>query len=981
MFSKLTIGKKIGFGFGIVILLAVATGFIGYWALGDVVHIVDKADDANALVRYALECRQLEKNYMLRGDEKYVTDNTQKIDTIIKQIDVTDAKLLDPKDKQGIGQARENVKTYHNAFDQWVTIHHQQDQAEDSMVTSAQQFIAVCQQLKDSQVQVMKDLKTKSEKTLEYVTKVTDTACLLIQYAKDCRIEEKNYQMHGDEKALEKCRLTIQRINEQCEILQPLMQEEDQKKQVAAILKASGQYAKQLDHWVKLRQEKNKRSQVMATNANAMIVSCEKLVAAQDHDADEALELLADITTFSRAHLVWASGVREFLINKDHKQLDVQKDGTKCSFGKWLASEDFQDHILSAGKAFEQTVEKMRNDHLALHQSVIEVEQARQAEEDTSVQVFREKTLPILQRLLPTFSELEKETAAIYETKTNNRDNAGKLIAYAKESQINEKNYAIKPSEMIVESSNQSLAAMLGLCGTLTQSLEDPAQRKVVADVHQAIERYQTAFGDWVKMQQEQNDSEQLMVTAAASLIQNCQSMQQDQQIAGRLTTEETCMEVMNSQVRAEHANDLILLAKNCRLNEKEYMTHRDAQSLKTLSDELNQINLVCGKLRQMTDSEENFARLDQVQQLAKEYEKGLNHWVELGHKQTRQSEQMIQSARQFVDQCQALHKVQNEKLLAKIQSADMLIIAGTGLILLLGVGIGTVISLGIIRSLRRIIDGLSSGANQVASAANQVSSSSQSMAAGASEQASSLEETSATLQEVNAIVRENASNALKANQTANKTRDLSRDGNKVMVQLLQTMNKIKESSSQTANILNTIDEIAFQTNLLALNAAVEAARAGEAGKGFAVVAEEVRSLAQRSAEASKSTAKLIEESCGNAEQGVDMARKTEESLAQIDQAITQVTELINMVSDSSTQQADGIDQVSKAVSQIDQVTQSNAAVAEESAAASEQLNAQAEGMNEMVSQLVAMVISGSKPTTTTTLTVEKPKKKAVTAA
>ncbi len=257
---------------------------------------------------------------------------------------------------------------------------------------------------------------------------------------------------------------------------------------------------------------------------------------------------------------------------------------------------------------------------------------------------------------------------------------------------------------------------------------------------------------------------------------------------------------------------------------------------------------------------------------------------------------------------------------------------------------------------LRRIIDRMESGADQVSQASGQVSGSSQAMAEGASEQASSLEETSASLEQMNATVRQNAQNAQEANSMAEEARQVSVKGNEAMKRLTQTISKIKNSSDQTASILKTIDEIAFQTNLLALNAAVEAARAGEAGKGFAVVAEEVRSLAQRSAEASKSTAQLIEDACRNADQGVDVAGEAEASLSQIDDAVSRVTQLINQVSSASSEQADGIDQITKAVGQMDQVTQANAASSEESAAASQELSAQAEDLNCMVNELMATV-------------------------
>ncbi|HEY3325004.1 MAG TPA: methyl-accepting chemotaxis protein [Planctomycetota bacterium] len=249
----------------------------------------------------------------------------------------------------------------------------------------------------------------------------------------------------------------------------------------------------------------------------------------------------------------------------------------------------------------------------------------------------------------------------------------------------------------------------------------------------------------------------------------------------------------------------------------------------------------------------------------------------------------------------------------------------------------------------RGVIDALSGSSEQVAAASGQVSQSSQQMAEGASEQASSLEETSASLEEMSAMTRQNADNARQANLASQK-------GTEAMQRMSAAIKDIKKSSDQTAKIIKTIDEIAFQTNLLALNAAVEAARAGEAGKGFAVVAEEVRNLAQRSAEAAKNTSALIEESQQNSERGVSVS-------SEVEQLLKQITAVNAEVSSASEEQSKGIDQVNTAVSQMDKVTQSNAANAEETASASEELSAQARELQQQVDVLMSIVEGGAAGT------------------
>ena len=244
----------------------------------------------------------------------------------------------------------------------------------------------------------------------------------------------------------------------------------------------------------------------------------------------------------------------------------------------------------------------------------------------------------------------------------------------------------------------------------------------------------------------------------------------------------------------------------------------------------------------------------------------------------------------------------------------------------------------------------VSDGVIQVTSASDQISKGSQSLAEGANEQASSLEEISSSLEEMSSMTQQNADNATQANTLSQEANKSAENGNTSMVKMKEAISKIKTSSDETAKIIKTIDEIAFQTNLLALNAAVEAARAGDAGKGFAVVAEEVRNLAQRSAEAAKNTAEMIEESVKNSENGVVITEEVGQLLVDIKEGSGKVNDLISEIAAASKEQASGIEQVNTAVAQMNQVTQQNAANSEESASAAEELNAQASELSSLIS-------------------------------
>ena len=244
--------------------------------------------------------------------------------------------------------------------------------------------------------------------------------------------------------------------------------------------------------------------------------------------------------------------------------------------------------------------------------------------------------------------------------------------------------------------------------------------------------------------------------------------------------------------------------------------------------------------------------------------------------------------------------------------------------------------------SLARAVSSVRAGSENVATASAQIADGNQDLSRRTEQQAAALQQTAATMDELGSTVRNNADNAQQANQLARGASQVAVQGGEVVGQVVQTMKGIQDASRKIGDIIGTIDAIAFQTNILALNAAVEAARAGEQGRGFAVVAGEVRSLAQRSAEAAKEIKGLITASVERVDTGTALVDRAGVTMDEIVKAIQRVTDIVGEISSASSEQSTGVSQVGQAVTQMDQATQQNAALVEQSAAAAESMRKQA---------------------------------------
>lgn len=267
---------------------------------------------------------------------------------------------------------------------------------------------------------------------------------------------------------------------------------------------------------------------------------------------------------------------------------------------------------------------------------------------------------------------------------------------------------------------------------------------------------------------------------------------------------------------------------------------------------------------------------------------------------------------------------------------------------------------------IKRIDDTLQSVSHSTVSlqhASTEIAKGSQELASRTEQAAANLQQTSASMEQIAAVVNNASESAQQAHQLALSTRDIAHKGLNAMQGVQKTMGSINESSGQISEIVTMIEGIAFQTNILALNASVEAARAGEHGKGFAVVAQEVRILASRTSEASKSISELISTSAERTHSGVSQVKAASDTLHSMMQSIERVADVVEEISAGVKEQSVGIGQVNDAVSELDSMTQHNASMVEESSAAAAELREQADRLGALVG---SFKLSASSPTVDT---------------
>jgi methyl-accepting chemotaxis protein len=549
-------------------------------------------------------------------------------------------------------------------------------------------------------------------------------------------------------------------------------------------------------------------------------------------------------------------------------------------------------------------------------------------------------------------------------------DDANRLIKLAKDCRVEEKNFILREDKKYQEENNSTMEEIYEQIDTTMAKLEDPADRERMTNVDKTGRAYKENFDGWIELWDKQQVAADAMVNNARAFLEECENMRADQKkkLEEDMADANLSLEKKLDRIwKADAGNRLIKFAQDCRIQEKNFMLRGDKQYQKENDETMDEIYALCDELYGKFDQQVNKDQTMKVKRAGEQYKEGFDGWIVLWDQQQQVETNMVTNAQGFVEECNELREGQKTKMEATTAKSNTMMVGGALVAIALGTVLAFVITRSIVKPINRVIDGMTSGSEQVSSASTQVSSASQSLAQGASEQASSLEESSSALEEAAGMAKQNADNAQTANQISVQAQEAAEKGQVSMNEMTSAVSDINQSSDQISKIIKVIEEIAFQTNLLALNAAVEAARAGDAGKGFAVVAEEVRNLAKRSADAAKDTNELIGDSVDKAKRGQTIADESAKALEEIGGNVKKVVNLVGEIAAASQEQAQGIEQINTAVGQMDQVTQQNASNAEESASASEELSAQSQNLQAMVVELTQIVGGNASDSTSST--------------
>jgi len=503
------------------------------------------------------------------------------------------------------------------------------------------------------------------------------------------------------------------------------------------------------------------------------------------------------------------------------------------------------------------------------------------------------------------YAELDKDELAMFlDNRLSKVNNANVILKKLIETQKNEQNFAFtngkKEYEDVVR---EQISAVSNLLIRLKSRLRMPGSRKKINSAIVALKEYASSFDIFSELTRELNQNIEKMRTNAQTTLEVAETIRIDQIRQLNQAKKDGAAFLVDKMAKSTDTNQIIKCFMEARDKEKEFILSKGQKEWKEgVKNNLNKILELSEDLKSRFKVTISKEQIEKVITAIKAYDTAFNDYEEMMNKQMAADRAMVSAARQsdkVFAKALEIQKIEREK---EMKSSNILMGIATFICIILGLFFSWFITRSITKPLNRVIGGLNESSIHVAATSGQVSAASHSLEERSSMQVVSIHEASTSLNNMSNITKQNADNAIQANDLMKEANMNIKGASSSVKELNTSMDDISRSSAETSKIIKTIDGIAFQTNLLALNAAIEAARAGEAGAGFAVVAEEVRNLSMRAAEAAKNTAELIDGTVSKINSGSGLVKKTNEVFSNVAESAQKVSKLVDEISGASSQ-------------------------------------------------------------------------------
>lgn len=541
---NLKVWMKLAVGFGIVLALTIAVGYVGWSGLRDTSQIVDKADSANKLIKRALNARLEQKNYMAERDDTYA----KKVASVITEIDeaavALEEKMKDPRDKQDVQAAREAASKYHQSFQNWVSMAKQQDLQYANMLAKANEAIAESEALRKDQKTQLAKVQTEGAAFVADKLYKADSANRLIKSAAKARLAQKNYMAELEQKYADEEDKQIREIVELCDELIAAMKQQVNRDQVEAAKKAGLSYDRNFKTWIELAQQKVELDSQMDQNAATFMEQVVRLSDDQKEKLDTEIkegrkdsEELAERAWKSRVSdtvRIRANNCRQYqrdykitgddrFVEKLHEAVaDIEQDGEELvKRFKQQANKNQAEAVVAAAQKyrnrFDEWVERGRRQQEA-YQALVK---------DAEAFVVNCEALRADQK--SQLATAQKNNAAFVADKLRKSDSASRILELLANARIAQKNFMAEKAPEFVETFDKEVATVLSLCDELAAAMKQQTNRDQVAGAKAGVKAYSSSFHEWVNLQTQMDGEYANLVKQAGNFGELCDTLRSGQ--------------------------------------------------------------------------------------------------------------------------------------------------------------------------------------------------------------------------------------------------------------------------------------------------------------------------------------------------------------------------------------------------------------------------------------------------------------------